>query len=136
MNLSGIAVSDFTNFYHIEPENVLVIQDDLDLPCGFLRIRRKGASGGHNGIKSITEHLGTQEFPRIKIGIGHPAHEEEEVVRHVLQQFSTFEQDIVQEAVAKAALAVDMWLKTGDINQMCQTYNSKKVKKQEENKED
>ena len=136
MNLSGIAVSDFTNFYHIEPENVLVIQDDLDLPCGFLRIRRKGASGGHNGIKSITEHLGTQEFPRIKIGIGHPAHEEEEVVRHVLQQFSTFEQDIVQEAVEKAALAVDMWLKTGDINQMCQTYNSKKVKKQEENKED
>lgn len=136
MNLSGIAVSDFTNFYHIEPENVLVIQDDLDLPCGFLRIRRKGASGGHNGIKSITEHLGTQDFPRIKIGIGHPAHEEEEVVRHVLQQFSTFEQDIVQEAVKKAALAVEMWLKTGDINQMCQTYNSKKVKKQEENKED
>jgi len=135
MNLSGIAVSDFTNFYHIEPQDVLVIQDDLDLPCGFVRIRRKGSSGGHNGIKSITQNLGTDEFPRIKIGIGHPAHTEEEVVKHVLQQFSTFEQDAVKEAVDKAASAVEMWLETGDIGKMAQNYNSKKVKKQEENKQ-
>jgi PTH1 family peptidyl-tRNA hydrolase len=136
MNLSGIAVADFVNFYHIAPEDVLVIQDDLDLPCGFVRIRRKGSSGGHNGIKSITQNLGTDEFPRIKIGIGHPAHNEEEVVKHVLQQFSTFEQEAVKAGVDSAASAVEMWLTTGDINQMAQTYNSKKAKKQKGKKEE
>ena len=78
MNLSGFAVADFANFYHITPEDVAVIQDDLDLPCGQLRIRRKGSAGGHNGIKSIQEQLGTSEFPRFKVGIGHPSGERKE----------------------------------------------------------
>ena len=126
MNLSGIAVSDFTNFYHIDPEDVLVIQDDLDMPCGQLRVRRKGSAGGHNGIKSIIEHLGTQEFPRVKIGIGHPDHDNKEVIKHVLQQFSTFEQESVQEAITRAADAVELWLK-GDMAEVMQEYNKKKV---------
>jgi peptidyl-tRNA hydrolase, PTH1 family len=131
MNLSGIAVSDFTNFYHIEPADVLVIQDDLDLPCGQLRIRRKGSSGGHNGLKSIERHLGTQEYPRIKIGISHPTRDEDAVVEHVLQQFSTFEQEAIQEAVEKAADAVEMWLHE-DMNKVMQEFNKKpKVEKKD-----
>ena len=73
MNLSGEAVGAFANFYNIDPEDIAVIQDDLDLPCGKLRIRRKGSAGGHNGIKSIQQHLGTGDCPRFKIGIGQPA---------------------------------------------------------------
>lgn len=131
MNLSGIAVSDFTNFYHIEPADVLVIQDDLDLPCGQLRIRRKGSSGGHNGLKSIERHLGTQEYPRIKIGISHPTRDEDAVVEHVLQQFSTFEQEAIQEAVEKVADAVEMWLHE-DMNKVMQEFNKKpKVEKKD-----
>ena len=77
MNNSGVAVADFANFYHIPPEDVLVIQDDMDLPVGTLRIRRKGSSGGHNGLKSIERALGSQAYPRIKVGIGHPVHQEQ-----------------------------------------------------------
>ncbi len=128
MNLSGIAVGDFANFYHIQPQDILVIHDDMDLPSGFLRIRKKGSSGGHNGLKSIEQALGTQEYPRIRIGIGHPEHEEQAVISHVLQQFSTFEQEAIQEAVHKAADAVELWLKE-DLEAAAQKYNSKKVKK-------
>ena len=60
MNLSGVAVGAYANFYHIDPDDIAVIQDDMDMPVGQLRIRRKGSAGGHNGIKSITEHLGTE----------------------------------------------------------------------------
>lgn len=128
MNLSGHAVADFVNFYHIEPQDVLVIQDDLDLPTGFFRVRQKGSSGGHNGLKSIESVLGTQEYMRIKIGIGHPEHGEKAVVTHVLQQFSTFEQEAIGEAIAKGATAVELWLK-GDVAGMLQ-LNSKKAKKE------
>ena len=128
MNLSGIAVGDFANFYHIQPQDILVIHDDMDLPSGFLRIRKKGSAGGHNGLKSIEQALGTQEYPRIRIGIGHPEHEEQAVISHVLQQFSTFEQEAIQEAVHKAADAVELWLKE-DLEAAAQKYNSKKVKK-------
>jgi len=124
MNLSGLAVSDFTNFYHIAPQDVLVLQDDLDLPCGKLRVRRKGSPGGHNGLKSIQQHLGTDEYPRIKIGISHPEHEEKAVVSHVLQQFSTFEQDTIKAAVQKAADAVELWLQA-DIGAVMQEFNKK-----------
>jgi PTH1 family peptidyl-tRNA hydrolase len=135
MNLSGIAVGDFANFYHIEPQDILIIQDDMDLPAGFLRIRKKGSSGGHNGLKSIEQALGTQEYPRIKIGIGHPKHDEQAVITHVLQQFSTFEQDAVKEAVQKAADAAIMWL-TSDINEVAQKFNSKRVKNKEKTEQD
>lgn len=126
MNLSGYAVADFANFYHIEPSDVLVIQDDLDLPAGKLRARRKGSSGGHNGLKSIEEALGTQDYPRIKIGIGHPDRDAEAVVTHVLQQFSTFEQTAVAEAVVQAADAAELWLQE-DIGAVMAKYNKKKT---------
>ncbi|MDD4320972.1 MAG: aminoacyl-tRNA hydrolase [Acidaminococcaceae bacterium] len=127
MNLSGIAVADFVNFYHIDPSDILVIQDDLDLPCGQIRVRRKGSPGGHNGLKSIQEHLGTQEYPRIKVGISHPEHERKDVIDHVLHQFSSFERENIAEAVNRAADALEMWLK-GDMDKVMQEFNKKTIK--------
>ena len=97
MNLSGEAVGAFANFYNIDPEDIAVIQDDLDLPCGKLRIRRKGSAGGHNGIKSIQQHLGTGDFPRFKIGIGHPERNASAVIGHVLHRFGKEEQNTKKE---------------------------------------
>ena len=73
----------------IDPDDIAVIQDDMDMPVGQLRIRHKGSAGGHNGIKSITEHLGTDAYPRFKIGIGHPARNNKAVVNHVLHVLVT-----------------------------------------------
>lgn len=134
MNLSGIAAGAYANFYHIDPEDIAVIQDDLDMPVGQLRIRRKGSAGGHNGIKSITEHLGTNEFPRFKIGIGHPARNNKAVINHVLHQFQGEDKIAIEEAVKSMADALEMWIKQGDIEEVMQAYNKKKVKKEDESK--
>lgn len=130
MNSSGAAVADFANFYHIAPEDVLVIQDDMDLPVGTLRIRRKGTSGGHNGLKSIESALGSQNYPRIKVGIGHPAHEEAAVISHVLHPFRGEDKEKVQEALEHAADAVQKWMQGVDIGQLMQEFNKKAPKKQ------
>lgn len=131
MNLSGEAVGAFANFYNIDPEDIAVIQDDLDLPCGKLRIRRKGSAGGHNGIKSIQQHLGTGDFPRFKIGIGHPERNASAVIGHVLHRFGKEEQPLIEEAVKQMADAVELWLK-GDMDAVMQEYNTKKEKKKGE----
>lgn len=126
MNNSGVAVSDFARFYHIEPEAILVVQDDMDLPVGTLRIRRKGSSGGHNGLKSIENAVGSQNYPRIKIGIGHPVHEEQAVISHVLHPFRGDDLKLIQEAVAKAADAVEFWMRGADISELMEKFNVKK----------
>lgn len=131
MNLSGEAVGAFANFYNIAPEDIAVIQDDLDLPCGQLRVRRKGSAGGHNGIKSIQQHLGTGDFARFKIGIGHPARNANAVIGHVLHRFGKEEQPLIGEAVKKMADALELWLK-GDMEAVMQEYNKKPPKKKEE----
>ena len=131
MNLSGEAVGAFANFYNIDPEDIAVIQDDLDLPCGKLRIRRKGSAGGHNGIKSIQQHLGTGDFPRFKIGIGHPERNASAVIGHVLHRFGKEEQPLIEDAVKQMADAVELWLK-GDMDAVMQAYNTKKEKKKDE----
>lgn len=131
MNLSGEAVGAFANFYNIDPEDIAVIQDDLDLPCGKLRIRRKGSAGGHNGIKSIQQHLGTGDFPRFKIGIGHPERNASAVIGHVLHRFGKEEQPLIEEAVKQMADAVELWLK-GDMDAVMQEYNKKPPKKKDE----
>lgn len=130
MNLSGIAVGNYANFYHIDPEDIAVIQDDLDLPVGHLRIRRKGSAGGHNGIKSITEHLGTEEYPRFKIGIGHPERNNKAVINHVLHQFQGEDKTAIEAAVKAMAEALEQWLKGGDLNAVMTKYNTKKAKKE------
>lgn len=129
MNNSGVAVADFANFYHIPPEDVLVIQDDMDLPVGTLRIRRKGSSGGHNGLKSIERALGSQAYPRIKVGIGHPVHQEQAVISHVLHPFQGEDKEKVQEALDQAADAVEAWMKGAAVGELMQQFNKKNPKK-------
>lgn len=137
MNNSGTAVADFANFYHIPPEDVLVIQDDMDLPVGTLRIRRKGSSGGHNGLKSIERALGSQAYPRIKVGIGHPVHQEQAVISHVLHPFQGEDKEKIQEALEQAADAVEAWMQGADVGELMQRFNKKAPKKaaHEETKE-
>ena len=96
MNLSGESLRLIMDFYKLEPEDFLVIFDDIDLDVGRIRIRRKGSAGGHNGIKSIISHLGSMEFPRIKIGVGAkpPGYD---LADYVLGHFSKADQEILQE---------------------------------------
>ena len=129
MNNSGVAAADFANFYHIPPEDVLVIQDDMDLPVGTLRIHRKGSSGGHNGLKSIERALGSQAYPRIKVGIGHPVHQEQAVISHVLHPFQGEDKEKIQEAIAQAADAVEAWMKGAAVGELMQQFNKKAPKK-------
>jgi PTH1 family peptidyl-tRNA hydrolase len=105
MNLSGEAVAQIAHFYRIEPAEILAIYDDLALPLGRLRIRSKGSAGGHNGMKSLIQHLGTDSFPRLRLGIGNDALPGE-MVNHVLGKFSKSEQSELEKAVERAVLAV------------------------------
>jgi PTH1 family peptidyl-tRNA hydrolase len=109
MNLSGLAVRELINYYKIAPEDILVIHDDMDLPLGKLRLRSKGSAGGHNGVKSIISELGTQNFWRLKIGVGRPR-EELGVVNHVLSPFNKEEEKILTEVMNNAYKAVILWM--------------------------
>ena len=131
MNLSGVAVGAYAHFFNVDPEDIAVIQDDMDLPCGQLRIRRKGSAGGHNGIKSIQEHLGTSDFPRFKIGIGHPARNNKAVVNHVLHGFAGEEKTAIEAAVKQMADALERWLRE-DMDLVMQAYNKKPAKAKKE----
>ena len=93
MNNSGEAVREAAEFYNIAPEDILVIFDDISLDVGCMRIRRKGSAGGHNGIKSIIAHLGSENFPRIKVGVGTKPHPEMDLADWVLSGFSKDEQE-------------------------------------------
>ena len=104
MNLSGESVRAAADFYKVEPENILVIYDDVSLEPGQLRIRGKGSAGGHNGIKNIIAHLGTQEFPRIKVGVGEKPGSMD-LADHVLSRFSKGEQEMMDQAFREAAEA-------------------------------
>ena len=102
MNLSGEAVKLAGGFYKIPPDHVLVISDDVSLPLGKLRVRSGGSAGGHNGLKNIIAHLGTDQFPRVKVGVGAPAHPDHEMVDWVIGSFSPAEKKVVEEAVSRA----------------------------------
>ena len=112
MNRSGESVSQFVRFFKLKPSEVLLIYDDLDLPLGKVRFRDKGSSAGHRGVQSVIEAIGTQEIPRIKIGIGRPA-TKEEVVDYVLSPFSEEELPQIEEAVKRAADCVETLLREG-----------------------
>lgn len=111
MNLSGEAVGAIVRMYRISPQSVIVVVDDIALPTGKLRLRLKGSSGGHNGLESIERHLNTQEYPRIRIGVGAPRRGE--MVSHVLGRFRGEERDLIQEAIERAADALETALKEG-----------------------
>lgn len=107
MNLSGEAVGPMLDFYKASPEDVLVVYDDLDLAPGTVRLRKKGGHGGHNGLRSLIEHLGTKEFKRLRIGIGKP--EKVSVIDYVLGTFPPEERKQMEEAVKKAAASAEAW---------------------------
>jgi len=119
MNLSGEAVSALVRRYKLSAKDILVIYDDLDLPLGKIRIREKGSSGGHNGLKSVISHLGTQDFPRIRVGIA-PAEGSDttaapkvDAIEHVLSDFTEAEKTVMREVYAKVAAAIECILTEG-----------------------
>lgn len=111
MNLSGTAVKDASERWEVPPERTLVVSDDVDLPLGRLRMRLKGGPGGHKGLASVADALGTQEFPRLRLGIGRPS--EGDLVRYVLSPFGEDELKEVEEMVERAAEAVRKFLREG-----------------------
>lgn len=112
MNLSGDSIKEFVQFYKIEKEKILVIYDDMDIEPGKIKIRKKGSSGGHNGIKSIISNLGTEEFARIRIGIGRPKFKDD-AINYVIGKISEEEQEKLQEGVEKAQKATIEIIKNG-----------------------
>lgn len=105
MNLSGESASPVVQFYKIPPEHLLVIHDDIDLPLGALRVKKGGGHGGHNGLRSLFAHLGSQDFLRLRIGVGRPAHSAE-VTAHVLNQPQPETKAVLQESFKKLAKAL------------------------------
>lgn len=112
MNLSGNAVARLGRFYKLQPSQILVVYDDLDLSLGSIRFRKEGSSGGHNGIKSIIDFLNTKEFPRLKLGIG-VAGENATVIDHVLGKFSKNDQEELEKVLAIAVDGVNCALSEG-----------------------
>ena len=122
MNLSGLAVRALLAYYNIPMEDFIVIYDDLDMEVGKLRFRQKGSAGGHNGIKSIIDETGTQEFDRIKIGIGRPQ-KGMTVVNHVLGKFSEDDYATILLTLDKVETALNHYLKTNDFEDTMRRYN-------------
>lgn len=123
MNLSGNSVIEIVNFYKLDPKkDIIVIYDDMDLSFGDIRIREKGSSGGHNGIKSIISHIG-EEFIRIKCGIGA---KEKDAVEHVLGEFNQTEQKDLEEILEKIYNCVIEMLSVQNLDRIMQKYNKKK----------
>ena len=131
MNLSGESIGALADYYKIDEEKeLLVIYDDVSLDVGQLRIRRKGSAGGHNGIKNIIAHLGTDVFPRIKVGVGEKP-KGYDLADYVLGHFSGEDREIMRESYRKAADAVEMILE-GDLSGAMNTYNQKAAPKEAE----
>ena len=113
MNLSGESVGEAARFYKIPADHVLVVSDDVSLPVGKLRIRTGGSAGGHNGLKNIIQHLGTDQFPRVKVGVGQKPHPDYEMADWVLGKFQGEDKKAIDAAGARAADAVECYLKEG-----------------------
>lgn len=129
MNKSGQSVRAVLDWYKLEADSVLVIYDDMDLPTGKLRLRLSGGAGGHNGMKSIISHLGTREFPRLRVGIGGTVKGEERdraVVSHVLGRFAPEDRKIVDAVIPMAVDAVDLSLHKG-FERAMNLYNGREV---------
>jgi PTH1 family peptidyl-tRNA hydrolase len=120
MNLSGRAVKQLLGSYQLSLEDILVIYDDLDLPLGTIRLRPEGGSGGHKGMRSIIETLGSQAFPRLRVGIGRSPGND--AVSYVLNDFTTDEQIILERVYEKAVAAIGLFLRDG-IEAAMNAYN-------------
>lgn len=122
MNLSGTAVSDAMSFYKLKPGQLLVISDDMDLPTGKIRIRKKGSAGGHNGLADIIEKIGSSDFARLRIGIDKPPHEYSDSKDWVLGSFSASEKKLIDTAVRRAADAIADFAEK-DLDAVMNDYN-------------
>lgn len=124
MNNSGMAVGSVSRFYRVPIERILVVYDELALPLGTIRIREKGSSAGHNGVKSLISHLGTQGFPRIRVGVDQPPQGRHGQIDWVLSRFSADEQKVVDGVISRAADAVEAILTDG-IERAMNFYNTR-----------
>ena len=122
MNLSGEAVLPLMSYYNISPDELVVVYDDLDLEPGKLRLRQSGSAGGHNGVKSIIEMLGTQDFKRVKIGIGRPQYGRK-VVDHVLERFDTDDRALIEQKIDQTTDLLRAWAKGETFVQLMNQYN-------------
>lgn len=126
MNLSGESIREMADFYKVDSEDIIIIFDDVSLEPGQLRVRAKGSAGGHNGIKSIIAHLGTQEFPRVKVGVGEKP-KGWDLADYVLGKFGGDDRKIMDEAVKEAAKAVALMVTDG-VDAAMNQFNAKKAK--------
>ncbi|PLS68732.1 MAG: aminoacyl-tRNA hydrolase [Cyanobacteria bacterium M5B4] len=126
MNLSGQSVGAVVNWYKLAPEDVMVIYDDLDLPLGKIRLRKSGSAGGHNGMRSIISHLHTQDFPRLRIGIGTSDRAQQETVDYVLGKFTPQESAILLSVLDLVGKCLQMVQKEG-IDKAMSIFNSASV---------
>lgn len=122
MNLSGESVKAFVDYYHINIQDIVVVSDDLALLPGSLRLRENGSSGGHNGLKSIINCLGTQEFKRIRIGVGEPKND---VVDYVLGKPQVEDKEKIEEIYDRAVKAIENYIKEGNFNKTASLFNVK-----------
>lgn len=124
MNASGESLRPLVDYYKIDPEReLIVISDDIALPPGQIRIRKKGSAGGHNGLKNIILHLGSESFQRIRVGVGEKP-KEYDLVNHVLGHFSGEEKSLIEDGITKAVQAAEMML-TGDTDRAMNEFNRK-----------
>lgn len=128
MNLSGESVQALMSFYKIDLEDLIVIYDDISLDVGQIRMRGKGSAGGHNGIKNIIQHLGSQDFARIKIGVGQKP-ENGDLIKHVLGRFSKEEDGMFRDIFALADEGLCAWLRD-DMSQATNLVNGKRIERE------
>ncbi len=131
MNLSGEAVRQAMDFYKIDPEELIVIYDDIDIPTGTFRIRKKGSSGTHNGMRNIFQHIQTNDFPRIRVGIG--SGKKENLIGYVTGGISKSEKELLEDALTKSADAAACIIEKG-IDKAMNEYNVRPKKEKKEKK--
>ena len=129
MNLSGECVREVADFYKLNPDEIIIICDDINLDVGRLRIRKKGSAGGHNGLKNIIAHLGTEEFPRIRVGVGEKT-EGWDLADYLLARFDKDSEPVIREALANVVGAVETWISEG-IDAAMNRFNVSAKKKEE-----
>jgi PTH1 family peptidyl-tRNA hydrolase len=130
MNLSGQAVGELARYFKIEPADTIVVVDEVQLPLGRLRIRARGSAGGHNGLRSIEAHLGTDQYPRLRVGVGR-GDGRRDLADHVLARFEPDERAVIDEAVSRAADAIVMFIDDG-IQIVMSRYNRKEDREEQE----
>lgn len=129
MNASGEAVGPLLAYYQVPVERMMVVVDDADLPLGELRLRPQGGSGGHHGLESVIQHLGTRNFPRLRLGIGRGPNDAREITGYVLSKFAPAETELLENVLARAGDQMECWLRDG-ISKAMSLFNGSVVKEQ------